>query len=170
MEQCDPSTLLEEWLDLYQTLIARHHVTGVQAFSANAFALQVRIPGVLAWRAICAGQTVGAHLWYLQNDVAYSHLCAVSPRGYELNASYALYWTALETLSSKVRWLNLGAGAGSTADSTDGLSRFKRGWSNMTRPAYFCGRVVDAERYGALTSSAGTSSDGYFPAYRAGER
>jgi hypothetical protein len=91
LERCEtPEAHLDDWIALYGHLIARHHLTGIKAFSRAAFAAQLRMPGLVMLRATCEGATIGAHLWYRQGDVAQSHLAAVSARGYELMASYAL--------------------------------------------------------------------------------
>lgn len=172
VERCagDARDLLDEWSALYATLVARHKLQGIKAFSRAAFARQLRVPGVVVLRAYEQGRTVGAHVWYVQRDVAYSHLAAVSARGYELLAAYALYWFALEHFTGRVRWLDLGAGAGTGGDGTDGLTRFKRGWATETRPVYFCGRIFDPARYAAATAAQGIAArTGYFPAYRQGE-
>jgi hypothetical protein len=66
-----------------------------RAFSTAAFASQLEIPGLVALRARSAGVTIGMHLWYVHREVAYSHLAAFSPVGYDLMASYALYWSAI---------------------------------------------------------------------------
>jgi lipid II:glycine glycyltransferase (peptidoglycan interpeptide bridge formation enzyme) len=120
-------------------------------------------------RAVHEGQTVGAHLWYLHGDVAYSHLAAFSPSGYQLMASYALYWSALFYFDGRARWLDLGAGAGIKNDAQAGLTQFKRGWTKETRIVYFCGRILNLERYETITAEKGMSATDYFPAYRAGE-
>jgi hypothetical protein len=114
------------------------------------------------------GELLGAHLWYQQENVVYSHLAASTEQGYELNCSYAIYSAMIEYFRSKVQWVDLGAGAGTTARQ-DGLSRFKAGWSNSTRPAYFCGRILNPERYDALTRELSPNATNYFPAYRSGE-
>ncbi len=67
-------------------------------------------------RAFHRGEVVGAHFWYVMGDVAVSHLAAFSTAGYDLMASYALHWEALGYFADRVRWLNLGAGAGIEAD------------------------------------------------------
>ena len=48
----------------------------------------------------------------------------------------------------------------------DGLTLFKRGWSNATRTAFLCGRILDLDRYTALSKAAGSPSHEYFPSYR----
>ncbi|HEY0014582.1 MAG TPA: GNAT family N-acetyltransferase [Allosphingosinicella sp.] len=165
----DPADFLDDWAALYGTLTERHGLTGIKAFSRDAFAAQLRIPGMVVLRAREGETVVGAHLWYVQGDVAYSHLAALSDRGYALNGSYALYWFAIEHFRERVRWLEIGAGAGTSTDADDGLTRFKRGWASGTRPVWFCGRIFDAERYAALTAARGLADAAYFPAYRAGE-
>ena len=106
----DAGAYLDEWIELYGHLIARHSCTGIKAFSRAAFASQLRIPGIVMLRATCEGETVGAHLWYRQGDVVHSHLAAMNARGYELMASYALYWFALQNFAGEASWLNLGVG------------------------------------------------------------
>jgi hypothetical protein len=170
VEHCDtPPRHLDDWVALYDHLIAHHHLTGIKAFSRDAFATQLRIPGLVMFRAMCDDAVVGAHLWYRQGDGAHSHLAAVSERGYEVMASYALHWVALQTFAENSAWLNLGAGSGLAADGAAGLSAFKRGWATSTRRAYFCGRIFDRAAYDALTAARQAQAMTYFPAYRAGE-
>jgi Acetyltransferase (GNAT) domain len=170
VETCsDPARLLDEWAKLYATLIKKHELTGIRAFSRMVFARQLRIPGLVIFRAVSDGITVGMHLWYVQGEVAYSHLAAFSLRGYELMVSYAIYWSAIEYFAGKVRWLDLGAGAGVKRSGIDGLSQFKRGWSTGTRITYFCGRIFNRERYMNIVETSGISAADYFPAYRKGE-
>lgn len=170
VEECkEPMQFLEEWVDLYANLIRRHNIVGMRAFSRSAFAQQLSVPGAVVLRAVHQDTVVGAQIWFVQGEVAYSHLTACSELGYELRASYALYWSAIEFLSGKVRWLDLGGGAGVRADGADGLSIFKRGWSNGTRPVYFCGRIFDHARYEEIVARKGISTIDYFPAYRRSE-
>jgi hypothetical protein len=170
IERCrNPEAHLDEWVALYDALIARHQLRGVRAFSREAFRGQLATPGIAMIRARCDGETVGAHLWMLQDGIGYSHLAASSTRGYEMNVAYALYWSALELFAEEARWIDFGAGAGLSAADADGLTQFKRGWANETRPTFFCGRVLDQTRYQAATAAHRADATGYFPAYRAGE-
>jgi hypothetical protein len=166
VEEVDaPSASLDTWCELYAELIRRHRITGVSRFSRESFALQLAVPGLLALRAVDdKGQVVGMVLWYCQEDVGYYHLAAYSPRGYAENASYALFWASAEQLRGRVRWLSLGAGAGVSCDGTDGLTRFKRGWSSIVRPAYL-GRHVACPRIYAELCRGRPATD-CFPAYR----
>lgn len=167
VERClEPLEFLDDWISLYQTLIDRFNIAGIAAFSRNSFAGQLSVPGINAFRAVQNGTTVGMLLWYEQDNRAYYHLGAYSNRGYELGASFALFDYALRYFCLRqLKWLNLGAGAG-TSNSDSGLTRFKQGWSNGVRTAYFCGRIFARDRYQQL--AAETSTD-YFPAYRLGE-
>lgn len=168
-EAAEPVHFTDEWTALYANLSVRHGLSGIRAFSREAFAGQLVLPGtVLLLARTEDGEIVGGQIWYVQGEVAYSHLAAVSDRGYELMAAYALYLRAIEVFAGRVRYLDLGAGAG-TSVSDDGLSRFKRGWATGVRPTYFCGRVLNAGAYAAATAAHGGTTSHYFPAYREGE-
>jgi hypothetical protein len=154
---------------LYRGLIERHRIRGIPAFSPTALARQLAVPGMTVWRARREGETVGATLWLQRGDVAYYHLGAYAEAGYRSRASFALFWSAIESFAAMgVRRLDLGGGAGAGATSDeDGLARFKRGWATARRPVYLCGRVLDPQTYRRLTESLPPT--GYFPAYRHGE-
>lgn len=171
VEKCEfPAHLLEEWVTLYANLIERHTIGGISAFSKQSFARQLQVPGLVMFRAVHQETTIGMTLWYATDDIGYYHLAAYSDTGYALRASFALFWSALDYfLSAGLRWLNLGAGAGASGSCSDGLSRFKDGWSTGTRTAYFCGRIFDRARYGEIVQATGGPETSYFPAYRRGE-
>jgi hypothetical protein len=170
IEVCqDPGEFLADWQSLYNRLIQKHDIRGIRAFSEKAFVTQLNMPGVVVLRAVYQDTTVGMHLWFVHGEFSYGHLGAYSELGYKLDVSYALFWSAIEYLANEVRWMDLGGGAGLKSDGKDGLSLFKRGWSNGTRTAYLCGRIFDHNRYAKITQAKGISSSDYFPAYRLGE-
>lgn len=173
VEQCQrPSDWLDDWTRLYGTLIERHSIRGITAFSRESFRKQLEVPGLTLFRATHAGETVGMLLWFLQGNVAYYHLGAYTPLGYELGASFVLFPSVIDFFTARgVGWLNLGAGAGSglSGAAEDGLSTFKRGWSTGTRTAWLCGRTFQRDRYSAVVASRNLPPTAYFPAYRQGE-
>jgi hypothetical protein len=172
VQHCEDATLLlNDWIELYANLIKRHGIRGLTAFSADSFKSQLSVPGISVFRAIGDNETVGMTLWYIDGEVAYYHLGAYSELGYKSDASFALFWRALEWFSSqRLKWLDLGAGAGlSGANRSDGLSRFKRGWATGTRTAYFCGRIFDQSKYDEVMRARNITATDYFPAYRKGE-
>jgi hypothetical protein len=140
-------------------------MTGLRVFSRTAFQRQWSVPGLVMFKALNDGRTVGLNTWYVQGDVAYGHLGATTDRGYEVSASYALHISAIEFFSGRVKWLHLGGSAGSKTGVLDGLTRFKAGWATETRTAYLCGRVFQPAQYSMLPSGEGTC----FPAYRSAE-
>ena len=172
VERCeDPTLFVDEWIELYANLIQRHGIRGMAAFSPSAFRGQLAVPGIFMFRASRNNETVGMTLWYGDREVAYYHLGAYSALGYELEASFALFWRAIEYFASqRLQWLDLGAGAGlSAGDQSDGLTRFKRGWANGTRTAYLCGRIFDLSKYQEAMRIRDVTATNYFPAYRKGE-
>jgi hypothetical protein len=170
IEECaDPVSYLDDWMVLYQTLVKRHTVTGMAAFSRESLAGQLSVPGTVAFRALHHDATVGMLLWCGQGNRSYYHLGAYSPLGYELGASFALFDYSIKYFAEReFRWLNLGAEAGA-AGGDSGLRRFKQGWSTGTRTVYFCGRVFDRTKYEEIILAKGVPPTNYFPAYRLGE-
>jgi hypothetical protein len=171
VEVCiEPIKFLDDWVLLYDNLIQRHDIKGIARFSRESFMRQLTVPGVVAFRAVFDNQTIGMSLWYVQDEVAYYHLGAYSNEGYDRKASFAIFWLLLEYFSMKgLHWLSLGAGAGIRGDKSDGLTRFKQGWSTGTRTAYFCGRIFDHEKYQEILSKQKIGNTHYFPAYRVNE-
>ena len=171
VERCaSPSDFLDDWTALYKTLIERHNITGIAAFSTESFARQLSVPGIVVFRAVYNDTTVGMLLWYEQGNRAYYHLGAYSPRGYELRASFALFNYSIDYFARQgFAWLSLGAAAGIAANRESGLSRFKRGWSTGVRTAYFCGRIFDQGKYQEILETRNVPATKYFPAYRADE-
>ena len=170
VEECDsPLDFLEDWTNLYATLIERHNITGIAAFSRESFARQLRVPGIVMVRAVHNDATVGMLLWYGQGNRTYYHLGAYNSRGYELGASFALFDYSISHFAEHgLAWLNLGSGAG-IGSGEQGLSRFKEGWSTGVRTAYFCGRILNQEKYREILEKRGLPPTRYFPAYRLGE-
>jgi hypothetical protein len=165
-----PSDFLDEWNSLYGNLIERHKLKGITRFSRKSFAGQLDVPGLELFRAVHGGKSVGITLWYVNKEQGYYHLGAYDETGYALGASFALFWRALEYFAGNgLRTLGLGAGAGIEGDGSEGLTRFKRGWSNATRTTFLCGKIFHPTEYQRLSEDRGATTEGYFPAYRKGE-
>jgi hypothetical protein len=159
-----PADHLDDWVALYDHLVARRRLVGISAFSRDSFRQQLAVPRMLALRADRGGVTVGMTLWLVGGDTAYYHLGASTPAGYQLSASYALFAAAFEHLRELgVERVDLGGSAGAQ-HREDGLFRFKHGWANAEAPAYLGGRIVDRRAYAELSPPSGSA---WFPAYRA---
>lgn len=171
VRECEnPMDSLEEWANLYAALVDRHKISGIAAFSRQSLARQLRVPGIVVICAMHDDVTVGMLLWYAQGNRAYYHLGAYNSRGYELGASFALFDYSIRYFADHgFAWLNLGSGAGVGTDGEQGLSRFKQGWSTGVRTAYFCGRILNPEKYRKIVEARNLQTTRYFPAYRVGE-
>ena len=169
IEHCeDPMAALDEWAELYAQVCARHGIDDIRAFSAEAFRVQLSTPGLAMFRARHQGRTVAIHLWVVMGRFAYGHLAGHGPEAYRLHAAYALYWTALKWLATRVDSVDLGGAADSTASGNGGLAFFKRGWATGTKPGQLCGRILNQRVYDELAGrSAAAATAGFFPAYRA---
>ncbi len=162
-----PCNDLASWVELYNELVRRHGIRGLAKFSAASFAAQLQVPGIAAFRARCGGQTAGMLLWYCDRDVAYYHLGAFNSLGYRFGAAFALFDVALSDFAARGhRWAELGGGAGWQTAEDNGLTRFKRGWSNDRKTAWFCGRVIAQQAYRRLCTRHGFESSDFFPDFR----
>lgn len=169
----DPVAALPRWCQLYETLKTKHGISGLRSFSPTAFALQLQAPGIYAFEALLEDETVGMVLWYADPSLArvYNHLSALSERGYQLFAGFALYAEAIRWFQEQgARWIDLGGGVHTGLQPQaghSGLERFKSGWSNARQAVWLCGRILNPARYAQLSAGRKTH---YFPAYREGEQ
>ena len=166
VEQCDAADHLDEFVELYGVLQRRHRIAGIRAFSRDAIDRQLHVPGIVGFRATVDGALAGIHLWYVDGDVAFAHLGATNALGYTTMASYALYSFAIDALSARVRWLDLGA-APSLGEPArfQGLSEFKRGFATRRGRSSSAAKIFDRKRYNELAGPR--DPRGYFPSYRA---
>lgn len=153
---------IAEWCVLYDALIARHGIKGVQAFSRDYFeALASLKPLMVA--AFTGGKMVSAHVWFTYKCYSYSHLAASTEEGYKLRGAYAVMDASLAHFAeSGIKIVDLGAGAGVSSASA-GLTAFKEGFSNARAQCYLCSKVLEVETYGHLSADKETA---FFPAYR----
>jgi len=161
----DLFTSLPEWWALYEELLERHQIRGLQNLPRSYFERLARLPGLVALAAFEAGNMVSAHLFVQHESLVHSHLAASSPRGYATGAAYALNDYALRYFrDAGAQVLDLGGSAG-IRDTDDGLDFFKRGFATRSESCFLCAAVLDAGAYEALCEERGRSED-FFPAYR----
>jgi hypothetical protein len=165
----NPIDYLDEWVALFTSISGRHHIEGLRAFSRSSFEKQLRIPGMIMFRATQHSQPVGEALCFIHGNVAYGHLMGINETGHELGVTYPIYWTHLTYLKGKVKWINWGGVSGISNDESSGLAKFKKGWSTEKRTAFFCGKILNNMKYQSLVSSSRATNSTYFPLYRAGE-
>jgi hypothetical protein len=154
---------------LYQVLIKRHGITGIQGLGRDIVAAQCALPGVVAVEVLDESEVIASSLWVRDEREAHIHLQAQTERAYGLGASYLLYEAALDHFSRYVEQVDLGGGAGLLDEARDGLSRFKAGWSNSAARTYLCGEILDYDRYRSLSEARGATASSYFPQYRVPE-
>ena len=169
IEQCpEPVRFLDEWVNLYDVLVNRHNITGIRAFSRDSFSKMLLLPGLDMFVARMGDEIVGAEIIIRQKHFAYVHLLAISELGYQNNASYALDWTTQKYYSNTLHFLDHGSGAG-LDNEVNGLVQYKKRWSTMKLPVYFCGKVLNKRIYKELSYRNQVRETEYFPHYRIGE-
>lgn len=145
---------------------------GSPALSRGALERQLAVPGCVGVTALAEDGPVAMAIVYLSGEDAHVHAVACDARGSESGARYALYAATVEEMAGRgLRRLDLGPADALDADAAADAVRFMSGWTELTRPSYRCGRIVDRLAYDALAAEAGTTGSATFPAYReAGRR
>ena len=165
----DPSQFVDTWMNLYDHLIKRHQIKGIRAFSRIAFSHQFNIPGTIILQAIYEDQIVGAQVYFSHNEFVYCHLGTSSELGYKVGAIYALDAYSIEFFKDKASWIDLGGGVGVSNNVLDGLSQYKKGWTNETRKTFLCGKILNQQKYSEIIEREKITPSDYFPVYRNGE-
>ncbi len=170
IEHCTaPLDHFEDWMGLYENLIARQGLRGAGIMSRDSLRAQFQVPGFRLFRASQRGRTAGMIAVMETADHAYFHLGAYSAEGYRLKTSYALVRGIIDHYRhAGFSAMSIGGGAGAFGADDTGLTSFKRGFSSGSLMTYFCGHVIDAGRYASLAAMPPGAMD-YFPAYRTGE-
>lgn len=163
VRKIDFKDFIEEWIKLYQNLIDKHEIKGIQAFSREYF-LELQNTNPLMFGAFIDETLVSSHLWFEYSGYGYSHLAASNEIGYKLSAAYPVIDASLKYFrESGVKMVDLGGDSGIT-DTKGKLTFFKKGFSNMSKFCYLCGKIIDKSIYDQLSLNLDTK---YFPAYRA---
>lgn len=166
VEQCsNPLDHVDDWCSLYNHLVETRKLSSFHRFSRETISYHFGMSDLILFRAVHEGRVVAMHSWMITGDTAYSHLAASSAQGYQLMASYALYFKAIDYFRGKMRCINLGGCAGNQ-EKTDGLWKFKKGWSTHSSMAFLCKKIFDRANYETLTNSLNKENSSYFPAYR----
>lgn len=151
---------MEAWCALYDRLIVKHSITGIQAFNRDYFSAIASMKPLMVG-AFVDDALVSAHIWFIHEGIAYSHLAASSEMGYRTGAAYAVYDRSFDYFETQgMTHADLGGGAGSDSASS-GLVRLKQGFSNDIVLCYVCGKILNNDIYRRLGGNAN-----YFPAYR----
>jgi hypothetical protein len=150
-----PASFVERWAAVSPDPLPG----GALGLSDAALAGQLALPGCVAFSVHAGDGPVALAVVYVGGDNAYLHALAATGAGDEPGARYALVQTVVEDMAGRgLRYLDLGAVREDAA--------FMDGWTEIVRPAYRCGRIVDRVAYAELSSVRGTGDSAVFPSYR----
>jgi lipid II:glycine glycyltransferase (peptidoglycan interpeptide bridge formation enzyme) len=159
-------SFLDEWTDLHSNLISRHKITGIQAFSKESFRQQFNTPGVIVIAARHEQKAVAAMIFCIQDGAVQAHVLGCTDQGYALSALYGIIWKTYDVFDDDVRWCNL---MGVPGSGNENIRRFKAGWTDITKTAYLCGKIINETKYRQLAAPHQQNGSKYFPLYRNGE-
>ena len=167
--QSRPADLLDEWTALYAVLVKRKGLRGIQAFSRDAFAMQLELPGVVMLVARLGGEVVGADWYYVDGQVAYRPSCSLLARGLpgeRLVRAPVAGDRALGGARRAVAGHRRGARGSRAARRR--AAAVQEGLVDTNTPDVPRNASARPSPVRKLSSGAG-SANGYFPAYRAME-
>lgn len=154
---------LDDWVNLYNILVKKHNITGIQNFSKEYFSALSKLENLVTIGAFIEDRLVATHLWIKNNSYLYNHLAASNEEGYDTRASYAIYDSTIKYFSDAIA-IDFGGGAGIDSAS-DGLTLFKQGFSNSSKKNYLFGKILLPEIYANLSNKRESKAN-FFPAYR----
>jgi hypothetical protein len=157
---------LDDWIELYATLMARHELSEMHKLPPAHHPALATLDGVTAIGAWLGKELVACHIWVHDRGHVHSHLGASSESGYACSAAYVVYDASIRHFRD-AELINLGGAAGYVDHPDNGLTRFKRGFSNAAARSYICGKILDPDRYSALVERTAPHQTEFFPAYRA---
>lgn len=160
----DPLVHTSLFYKAYCNLIKRHDILGFPNFDVDQIRNQLDVPGTILFSAETDTDFLGYMLFYLEWPNVRYHLGCYFDEGYAYNASFSLMNAAINFFSNMgCEFLVLGAGSG-VVSSSEGLERFKSGWTKYTKQNFIMKKVINKEVYDLLSKDKDTK---YFPAYRA---
>lgn len=150
---------------VYQNLVRRHEIPDAwfTNYSQEQFEHLLEAPGAILFQYFGKDNALeGISLFYFNGANVYYHLSAQSEVAYENASMFGMMHTALRFFKK------LGANRvvlGSVPEGgSDGLERFKAGFSHNWKHNYITRIIHDQEAYEIL--SKGKESTGFFPQYR----
>ncbi|MCS6893084.1 MAG: GNAT family N-acetyltransferase [Deltaproteobacteria bacterium] len=162
----DPESVRDAWPDLYNNLIRRKNISGFTCFSKNILQKFLYVPGAKIFSAYRDQNLIGLVIFYISDPYVFYHLAAYSDEGYELSASYGIFWEAIQYFRLHgLRLFHLGGAPDGGVGL--GLLQFKKGFASGVRKAYFVGKVLDQDQFRqTLIASESFGVRDFFPPYR----
>jgi transposase-like protein len=131
---------LDRWLELYAGNVAERRIP--QPFGASYFQHLAReVDGVRTVAVVVDDELAAMTLWVRHDDILYFYDGASSATGFATSAAYAAFAHVVET-ATDCRYVFLGGSADFHDDPTDGLAKFKRGFSNASTLSHLCSATL----------------------------
>jgi hypothetical protein len=164
-----PVTLASKLFTLNQTMVERHMLLPQLGYSNHMLATQLALPGARVFEVRDQAATIAIACFMEVGEYAYAYLLGCSNEARSRFAIYGLYGCALDYYQNRVRAIDFGGNSGLVDNGQDGLSLFKKGWSNTTKTSYLCKKILNHDLYKNLCRDHCASDPSFFPAYRAPE-
>jgi lipid II:glycine glycyltransferase (peptidoglycan interpeptide bridge formation enzyme) len=157
---------IEELFEIYRDNVQSRSLDATHAFSLEHFKFIVQFNDTIVSVVKNGNRIESFYIWVKVGENLYNHHLSGSTNvGKKNGSSHLCLWESIQYLHKNKMDLLLGSNSGSTNDPDNGLSRFKKSYSNFEASTYICGIILNEIIYDQLNIGKDKSFN-YFPLYR----
>jgi hypothetical protein len=157
---------VEEIFEIYRNNVQVKSLDRTHAFSLEHFKFIMQFDDNIVSVVKNKNVIESFYIWVKVSDKLYNHhLSGSTYVGKTNGASHLCLWESIKHFHKNEKDLLLGSNSGSTNEPNDGLSRFKKSYSNFEASTYVCGIILNKGIYDHLNMGIDKSLN-YFPLYR----
>jgi|694.fasta_scaffold34223_8 hypothetical protein len=157
---------IAEIFEIYRSNVQVKSLDATHAFSLEHFKFVIQASGTIVSVVKNGNSIESFYIWVKVTDKLYNHHLSGSTNiGKKNGASHLCLWESIQHFHKNEKSLLLGSNSGSTNLPNDGLSRFKKSYSNFEASTYVCGIIFDKSIYEQLNMGMDKSLN-YFPLHR----
>jgi len=140
------STNINIFMELYNKTMEKNSADQFYLFDKSYYQNLLDNPLVKLYEVVYDETIIAMGFFMYGKDIAHYHLSANSELSYSLNSNYALLHHAFnEAYQQKRNYFLLGGGT--TSHDDDPLFKFKKKFSQETKPFYISGKIYNQEVY-----------------------
>lgn len=157
---------IEEIFEIYRNNVQTKSLDATHTFSLEHFKFIIQFNDTLVSVVKHNNVIVSFYIWVKVGEKLYNHHLSGSTNiGKKNGSSHLCLWESIQYFHKNKTDLLLGSNSGSTNDPDNGLSRFKKSYSNFEASTYICGIIFNERMYDQLNMGIDKSLN-YFPLHR----
>ena len=164
---------IDKFIDLYYETMEKNEADQFYFFDKQYFYDLINLDGIRLYEVTYEGKTIAMSFFMCTAGIAHYHLSANDTNNIKLNGNYFILDNAFEEAKKwNAKYFLLGGGRTSNAD--DSLLKFKKKFSQLTKPFYIAGITYNHHKYWEYSHKWKSHNEGkdinYFLRYRLTDR